>query len=163
MARMARIVVPNIPHHVTQRGNRSQKVFFSHKDKSCYIKLLHEHAQKAELTFWAYCLMDNHVHLVIETTNKITISKVMQAITLSYSVKFRKKYGYSGYVWQGRFRSNVIDGDYYISACLEYIHNNPIRAKMVKRLEDYLWSSFHFYDNGNNHLNKFIEIDKFKS
>jgi len=64
MARMARIVIPNIPHHITQRGNRSQKVFFSGKDKTAYLNLLHKHAQDAGLTFWAYCLMDNHVHLI---------------------------------------------------------------------------------------------------
>jgi len=75
MARMARIVIPNIPHHITQRGNRSQKVFFSGKDKTSYLNLLHKHAQDAGLTFWAYCLMDNHVHLIAVPEKEDSLAK----------------------------------------------------------------------------------------
>ena len=94
----------------------------------------------------------------------MNISKIMQAITLSYSVKFRKKYSYSGYVWQGRFKSNVIDGDRYIVECINYIHHNPIRANMVSDPEDYSWSSWNFYNadhdtSGNNFITGII--DKF--
>jgi hypothetical protein len=78
----------------------------------------------------------------------------MHALTLSYSVKFRKKYRYCGYVWQGRFKSNVIEGDSYIIDCIEYIHNNPVRAGLVDRAEDYFWSSYRSYnDNVDNHNN----------
>ncbi len=106
--------------------------------------------------------MDNHVHLVIETNSIVNISKIMHALTLSYSVKFRKKYSYSGYVWQRRFKSNVIDGDRYILECLNYIHNNPIRAGMVNKAEDYFWSSYQFYNGLENKVKDYIQIDWFK-
>lgn len=82
----------------------------------------------------------------------ITISKIMQPVALSYSFKFRKKYGYTGYVWQGRFKSNVISDNDYILSCIEYIHNNPVRAKIVTMPEEYLWSSYHFYHGQLDHL-----------
>lgn len=86
----------------------------------------------------------------------------MQAIMLSYSVKFRKKYGYTGYVWQGRFKSNVIEGDHYIIACIDYIHSNPLRAKKVEHIEDYPWSSYRLYNGLDSDIKDYILIDRFK-
>lgn len=110
---------------------------------------------------YCFALMDNHAHLIIEARNRTNISKIMHALTLSYSVKFRKKYTYTGYVWQGRFKSNVIDGDNYIVECIEYIHNNPVRAGIVAKAEDYPWSSYHFYNGDNNRFKEYVQIDRF--
>lgn len=85
----------------------------------------------------------------------------MHAVTLSYSVKFRRKYAYTGYVWQGRFKSNVIDDEQYIYECITYIHNNPVRAGIVNNVEDYPWSSYHFYHGLANRIKDYIQIDRF--
>ena len=111
-----------------------------------------------------YCLviMDNHVHLIIKVNSLISISKIMHAVALSYSVKFRKKYGYTGYVWQGRFKSNVIEGERYILGCIDYIHNNPVRAKIVENIEIYPWSSYHFYHSIESKIKDYIHLDRFE-
>jgi len=106
--------------------------------------------------------MDNHVHLIIEVNSRINISKIMHAVNLSYSVKFRKKYGWTGYVWQGRFKSNVIEGERYIVECIDYIHNNPVRAKIVENIESYLWSSYRFYSGLDSDIENYIRLDRFQ-
>jgi len=140
MARLARIVVPNIPHHITQRGNRSQKVFFSDKDKSYYLKLLHEHAKKAGLTFWAYCLMDNHVHLIAIPEQINSLAKGLGDTHKYYTRMINFRENWRGYLWQGRFSSFPLD-EKYLYAAVRYIERNPVRAGIVKRAEDYKFSS----------------------
>jgi REP element-mobilizing transposase RayT len=105
--------------------------------------------------------MDNHAHLLVGTNSRINISKIMQAVTLSYSVRFRKKYLYTGYVWQGRFASNIIESDTYVIKCLEYIHNNPVRAGITNKAEDYPWSSYNLYNERELIHNAYIMADKF--
>jgi REP element-mobilizing transposase RayT len=100
--------------------------------------------------------------MVLKADSIINISKIMQAVTLSYSVKFRKKYAYAGYVWQGRFKSKIIEGERYILECIDYIHNNPVRAKIVDNVEEYPWSSYHFYSGLNSDIDNYIKIEKFK-
>jgi len=137
---MARIVVPNIPHHITQRGNRSQKVFFGDKDKLCYIKLLHEHAQKAGLAFWAYCLMDNHVHLIAIPEQADSLAKGIGDTHKHYTRMINFRENWRGYLWQGRFSSFPLD-EKYLYAAVRYVERNPVRAGIVKRAEDYEFSS----------------------
>ncbi len=131
------------------------------EDKVLFLETLVKFKDRFKFKLYAFCIMDNHVHLVIEAAEKANISKIMQAITLSYSQKFRRKYNYSGYVWQGRFKSNVIEGEKYIIDCIEYAHNNPVRASLVEVPEDYQWSSYHFYHSGENPIKEQIEIDIF--
>jgi REP element-mobilizing transposase RayT len=131
------------------------------EDKESFLSTLAKFKSRFGFKLYGFVIMDNHAHLVIEALNHITISKIMHAVTLSYSVKFRKKYSYTGYVWQGRFNSNVIENDSYILHCLEYIHNNPIRAKMVKRVQNYPWSSYRYY-NGLGSLKDCVKIDRFQ-
>ena len=162
MARQSRVYFNNAVYHVCIRGNNKQYVLKDDEDKVSFLKSLSKFKQRFGFKLYCIVIMDNHPHLVIEATNHITISKIMHAIALSYSVKFRKKYGYSGYVWQGRFRSNVIEGDAYILSCIEYIHNNPVRAKIVDHPEDYLWSSYHFYYSKRDPLKDYVALDRFK-
>jgi putative transposase len=140
MARIARIVVPNIPHHITQRGNRSQKVFFSDRDKSYYIKLLHENAQKAGLTFWAYCLMDNHVHIIAIPKQADSLARGIGDTHKYYTRAINFRENWRGYLWQGRFSSFPLD-EKYLYAAVRYVERNPVRAGIVKRAEDYEFSS----------------------
>ena len=162
MSRTPRIYYQNAVYHVTIRGNNKQAVLRNEEDKNDFLKSLRKYRERFKFKLFGFVIMDNHVHLVIQTNGSINISRVMQAITLSYSQKFRHKYNYVGYVWQGRFRSNVIESESYILECLNYIHHNPLRAKMVEEIGDYIWSSYHFYNFNKNPLAKLIEIDKFK-
>lgn len=140
MARIARIVIPNIPHHITQRGNRSQKVFFSDKDKIAYLNLLHKHAQDAGLVFWAYCLMDNHVHLIAVPEKEDSLAKGIGDTHKYYTRMVNFRESWRGYLWQGRFSSFPLD-EKYLYAAIRYVERNPVRAGIVKRAEDYEFSS----------------------
>lgn len=140
MARIARIVVPNLPHHIVQRGNRSQNVFFSNRDKEYYLKLLHKYAQETGLTFWAYCLMDNHVHLIVVPEREDSLAKGIGKTHKHYTRMINFRESWRGYLWQGRFSSFPLD-EKYLYAAVRYVERNPIRAGLVKRAEDYPYSS----------------------
>jgi len=162
MTRQTRIYFQRAVYHVCIRGNNKQAVLLTDENKIAFLNSLSVFKSRFGFKLYGFVLMDNHAHLVIEAAPLINISKIMQAVTLSYSVKFRKKYVYSGYVWQGRFKSNVIDDNNYILECLNYIHNNPVRARIVTKPEDYPWSSYGFYSQSPEKINGLIEIDMFK-
>lgn len=140
MARIARVVIPGIPHHVTQRGNRSQKVFFSDDDKRYYLELLAKYGREAGLSFWAYCLMDNHVHLIAVPEKKDSLAGGIGKTHKYYTRMVNFREGWRGYLWQGRFSSFPLDEN-YLFAAVRYVERNPIRAGMVERAEDYIFSS----------------------
>jgi REP element-mobilizing transposase RayT len=162
MARAKRILFNRAVYHICIRGNNRQAVLEHDEDKSAFIDTLNKYRVRFGFRLFGFVLMDNHVHLVIETINQVSISKIMQAVMLSYSQKFRNKYDYVGYVWQGRFKSKVIEGEDYILECLNYIHNNPLRANIVTKLKEYKWSSYHKYNENDNPLDEAIEIDLVK-
>ncbi|MDD5730675.1 MAG: transposase [Candidatus Omnitrophica bacterium] len=140
MARKARIVIPGIPHHVIQRGNRTQKVFFNDKDKEYYLDLLQKHCRESGLTIWAYCLMDNHVHLIAVPKEKSSLSKGIGLTHRYYTRMINFREGWRGYLWQGRFISSPLDQK-YLYAAVRYVERNPVRAGLVKKAEDYVYSS----------------------
>ncbi len=160
MTRAKRVYFNKAVYHVTIRGNNRQMVLKEDDDKEDFLKSLSKFKERFKFKLFGFVIMDNHVHMVICIENGISISRIMQSIELSYSCKFRHKYEYTGYVWQGRFHSPVIDSDEYVIACLQYIHNNPVRAEIVKSAGEYKWSSYHFYESGINPLASLIEIDK---
>jgi REP element-mobilizing transposase RayT len=163
MARRKRIYYNNAVYHIAIRGNNRQMILKEEADKIEFLKTLSKFKDRFRFRLFGFVIMDNHVHLVIEANGAINISKIMQAIILSYSQKFRHKYRYTGYVWQGRFKSNLIETDGYILECVTYIHNNPVRAKIVADAGDYPWSSYQFYNQDKSRLSAFIQIDKFNS
>lgn len=140
MARIARIVIPGYPHHVIQRGNRRQNVFFTDRDKQYYLDLLHGYAQESGLSFWAYCLMDNHVHLVAVPIEEESLARGIGEAHRKYTRMVNFREGWRGYLWQGRFSSYPLD-EAYLYAAMRYVENNPVRAGMVKNAQDYPWSS----------------------
>ena len=140
MPRIARIVIPNYPHHIIQRGNRSQNVFFSDQDKKSYIQLLRKHAIESGVDFWAYCLMDNHVHLIAVPRNEDSLARGIGEAHRNYTRLINFREGWKGYLWQGRFISYPLD-EKYLYAAVRYVERNPVRAGLVKRAEDYPWSS----------------------
>ena len=140
MARIARIVIPNYPHHIIQRGNRSQNVFFTAQDKKSYIDLLCKYAIESSVIFWAYCLMDNHVHLIAVPKNEDSLARGIGRAHRHYTRMINFREGWRGYLWQGRFISYPLD-EQYLYAAVRYVERNPVRAGLVKRAEDYPWSS----------------------
>lgn len=140
MARIARVVVPEYPHHVVQRGNRRQQVFFNDRDYEEYLHLLSIHSKKSRLEILAYCLMPNHVHLIVSPATCNSLAKAIGETHRKYTrmINFREKW--RGYLWQGRFSSYVLD-ERYLLVATRYILRNPIKAKIVKNSWDYKWSS----------------------
>ena len=139
MTRIARVVAVGYPHHIIQRGNRRQKVFFNDNNRLLYLKLLKEQGDLYGLEYWAYCLMDNHVHLVA-VPNKVDSFQAFAKTNWRYTKAINEYHGWRGYLWQGRFLSYPMDeGDSLLG--VRYVERNPVRAGMVKRAEDYIWSS----------------------
>ena len=144
MPRLARTVFPNIPHHITQRGNRREDVFFTDKDREVYLKWLGEYCKKWKVDILAYCLMTNHIHLILRPTTKEGLQRALKPLHMRYAQRINKSKGWKGHLWQGRFFSSPLDEAYTWSA-LRYVERNPVRAKMVEKSEDYPWSSASFH------------------
>jgi REP element-mobilizing transposase RayT len=145
MARLKRLYFDGAVYHVYLRGNNREAVLKEGADKISFLQSIDKFRDRLSFKVYAYVLMDNHAHMVIETVRRHTISRVIQSIALSYSRKYRAKHKRCGYVWQGRFKSKVITGERYILECINYIHNNPVRAKIVDSPGDYPWSSYGYY------------------
>ena len=139
MARIARVVAEGVPYHIIQRGNRRQQVFFDNEDRLAYLCLLKEQGQVYGLEYWAYCLMTNHVHLIVVPSHKESFRALAEAHR-RFTRRINFKQGWRGYLWQGRFMSYPLDSR-YLYAAVRYVERNPVRAKMVKRAWEYEWSS----------------------
>lgn len=142
MARLPRLVVPNQPHHVIQRGNDRQLVFRDTSDYAVFLGRLGEAAKQFEVSIHAYVLMPNHLHLLASPSDSTGLARMMQWVGRYYVPYFNRKYGRSGTLWQGRYRTSVIDSEQYFITCSRYIELNPLRAGMVLSPGDYPWSSY---------------------
>jgi putative transposase len=140
MARIARIVVPGIPHHIIQRGNRRQKVFFCDEDRKTYLDYLNIYAKPAGISIWAYCLMDNHVHLIAVPNDEGSLAYGLGEAHRRYTRMINFREGWKGYLWQGRFKSYPL-GDTHLYAAIRYVENNPVKAKITSKAGAYPWSS----------------------
>ena len=147
MARLARIVVPGLPHHVTQRGNRRETVFFGDEDYQAYLDLLEAALAKSNSQVWAWCLMPNHVHLVVVPTDAEGLRRSVADAHRRYSARINTRNRWTGHLWQGRYGSVVMDEDHLIRA-IAYVSLNPVRAGLVKRATDWRWSSVHAHLTG---------------
>ncbi|MDO5693372.1 MAG: transposase [Pseudomonadota bacterium] len=141
MARLPRLTVPGYPHHVIQRGNNRQAVFMDDDDRLLFLSLLKTHAALHKVAVNAYVLMGNHFHLLLTPETPEGIGRTMQAVGRAYVRGFNNRHGRSGTLWEGRFRSTVIEAERYLLACMAYIDLNPVRAGLVARAVDYPWSS----------------------
>jgi putative transposase len=140
MARLARIVVSAVPHHVTQRGNRRQTVFFGDDDYRAYLTFVTEHAREAGVAVWAWCLMPNHVHLMLVPPTPDALRRALSEAHRRYSRMVNFREGWRGYLWQGRFASCPLDEAHTVAAA-RYIELNPVRARLAAQPEDWPWSS----------------------
>ena len=142
MPKFARLVVPDCPHHIIQRGNRRQKVFFNDQDREIYLRLMKRYADRTGITFLAYCLMTNHVHMIAVPKEKTSLAKGIGEAHRQYTTIVNIREDWKGYLWQGRFISFPLDERHFYCA-VRYVERNPVRAGMVDFAEDYRWSSAH--------------------
>ena len=140
MTRIARVVAPKHPHHITQRGNRRCQVFFDDLDRTKYVQLLSKYSTQYGLHIWAYCLMDNHVHFVCVPETMEALGKTFRDTHQAYAMYLNQALGETGHLWQGRFFSCVLDEE-HLWAAVRYVEMNPVRAGVVERAEGYAWSS----------------------
>ncbi|MGR4867735.1 REP-associated tyrosine transposase [Variovorax sp. LARHSF232] len=145
MARLPRLTLPGQPHHVIQRGNNRQPIFADREDREMLLALIGEHAARLQVALHAYVLMDNHFHLLATPSTGDGLPQWMQAVGRRYVRYFNDRHGRSGTLWEGRYRSTLIQTDRYFLACMAYIDLNPVRAGMVADARDYPWSSHGHY------------------
>lgn len=177
MARIARVVIPNLPHHVTQRCVRSMNIFFKDDDYEYYKKVLHEQAQRYDLEIISYCLMTNHVHLIVIPKTKESLSKVIGETHRLYTRKINFEQKVKGHLFQSRFYSTPLDETHLLNA-IKYVELNPVKARIVKFAWDYMYSSvlhrldcvndeilsYHeVFDNIKNYKNFLLEQEEYKN
>lgn len=151
MPRKPRIEFSGAFYHVIVRGNQKQRVFKDAADFQKYLLTLTVYKNRTGCRIYAYVLLSNHVHLLIETAD-IPLSKVMQGVNQTYTMYFNRKYRTVGHLFQGRYKAILCDRDAYLLGLVKYIHQNPLRAKIVDRLDSYPWNSHHAYTGKNNPL-----------
>jgi putative transposase len=141
MPRMARAIAPGFPHHVVQRGNNREEVFFNDEDRAVYLFLLKRYSDLWTTPVICYCLMPNHVHLLAKPSSGWSLQKMMQGLTLCYTQHINRKYRRTGRLWESRFHSCIVQREAYLWAVARYIEQNPVRATLVEYPEDYPYSS----------------------
>lgn len=140
MPRLARTVFAGVPHHITQRGNRREDVFYTDEDYQIYLEWLNHYCQKYQLEILAYCLMNNHVHLVAVPGNADSLQLALKPLHMRYAQRINRMRNWNGHFWQGRYFSAPLD-ERYMWAAIRYVELNPVRACMVGKAEYYRWSS----------------------
>lgn len=141
MPRRARLLLPGVPLHIIQRGNNRQRCFLQDADYLVYLEWLHDHAGETGCRVHAYVLMSNHVHLLISFDDVTAPGALMKALGEQYVRYFNRRYGRSGTLWEGRYRSCLVQDEQYLLTCQRYIELNPVRAGLVSEPGEYRWSS----------------------
>ena len=140
MSRLARVVIPGHPHHVTQRGNGRARTFFGDHDYALYRDLLAEHCRAAGVEVWGWCLMPNHVHLILVPSDADGLRRALARVHRRYAGVIQARRKRSGHFWQGRFGAVAMDEE-HLAAALRYVSLNPVRARLVERAQGWRWSS----------------------
>lgn len=144
MPRHQRILSETGTYHIMMRGNKRKNLFRSDDDKKQFLQILYDKKKETGFTVYAFCLMDNHIHMLIKASEE-SLATTMKRINASYAVYFNQKYQRVGHLFQDRFKSEPIENDQYLMAVVRYIHNNPVKAGIVISLEQYKWSSYNYY------------------
>lgn len=140
MPRAPRLVVPGLPHHVTQRGIRKKTTFFDVADYLAYLALLKKYMVKARVEIWTYCLMPNHIHMIVVPENTSSLAKLFGPVHCRYAARVNAAHEWQGHLWQQRFYSTVMDERHTLAA-MRYVELNPVRAGLCKSPEEWRWSS----------------------
>lgn len=143
MPRQPRLEVTGLPHHIVQRGVDRQAVFYDRDCYLCYLHLLDAYAKQLEVNVHSWCLMTNHVHLLVTPTIPGTLSRLMQQLNRRYVQQINTRFERTGHLWAGRFKASVVGEQRYLLSCMRYIELNPVRAGMVDHPQAYVWSSWH--------------------
>ena len=159
MARQHRLQAPNCFYHITSRGDDRKKIFLNETDYRKFLEYLKKAKEKYSFYLYAYCLMGNHYHLFLEIS-QVNLSKIMQYLNTAYTVYYNTKHKRLGHLFQGRFKSILVEADSYFAELTRYIHLNPVRAGMADSPEQYLWSSYKAYLS--NEPNGLIDREKGK-
>jgi putative transposase len=152
MARLPRLTVPGYPHHIIQRGNNRQAIFAGNSDYETLLAMFEEHARKLRVAVHGYVLMSNHFHLLATPETSDGIPQMMQAVGRRYVRYFNQAQLRTGTLWEGRYKSNLIQAERYLLACMAYMDLNPVRAGLVREPGDYPWSSHLNYVGARNKL-----------
>jgi putative transposase len=140
MGRIARVVLPGVPHYITQRGNRGQQTFFDEEDYAAYLELMAEWCDRCGVAVWAYCLMPNHVHLIAVPGSESGLARAVGEAHRRYTRRVNFRQGWRGYLWQGRFASFPMD-EVWLMRAARYMERNPVRAKLCRVPWRWPWSS----------------------
>jgi putative transposase len=154
MPRLSRLVIPDVPLHITQRGNNRLKCFFENTDFVVYLKLLRTAAIQADCRVHAYVLMSNHVHLLVSPSHEYGPAMLMKALGERYVQYVNRRYSRTGTLWEGRYHSCLVQCERYLMACQRYVELNPVRASAVNEPADYPWSSYRH--NAQGHPDKLV-------
>ncbi len=142
MARRPRLYIHGIPHHIIQRGNNREACFYDQADYKAYLTYLHESAKQNNVSIHAYVLMTNHVHILCTPSEEKGNGKMLQMLGRRYVQYFNHKYGRTGTLWEGRYKSTLVQSEHYLLTVYRYIELNPVRANMVEHASEYPWSSY---------------------
>lgn len=142
MSRGARLTLDNASYHIMARGNQKQLTFIEEADFLKYLELLKHYKKKYKFKLYGYCLMPNHIHLIADIEKGSDLAKIMQGLNQTYTIWFNEKYKKVGHLWQGRYKSMLIQKNKYMLECIEYVEFNPIRANISKSPFEYRWSSW---------------------
>jgi REP element-mobilizing transposase RayT len=146
-------------YHVTARGDNRELTFRDDEDRARYLTLLARYKTQLQFRLYAYALMPNHIHLILEPSSAATVSRVMQCQTIAYTKWFNKRHSRVGHVFQGRFHSRLIEKESYLLVASRYVHRNPVRAKLARAPGDYPWSSYWAYAIPNADPLKLVDCD----
>ena len=158
MPRTARVTIENGCYHIITRGNQKQSVFAEPQDYEEYLHILTKCKKRYKFKLYCFCLMPNHVHLIIEVKEPRKLSKIMKVLNLSYTLYFNSKYKKVGHLWQDRFKSRIVEKDAYLLECINYIETNPVRASLVSHINEYPWNSYIFRVENNNILDNLFSV-----
>jgi putative transposase len=148
MPRQPRLVVPGYPNHIILRGNNKSAIFQDDGDRRFFIRCLKGTKEKTKSKIYAYCFMTNHVHLLVEPSTENGLGNMIQSLGRRYVQYVNRRYKRTGTLWEGRFKSSLVNRDEYVLTCSRYIETNPVRAKMVRYPREYPWSSYAFKAEG---------------
>jgi putative transposase len=148
MARQPRRIADGLVYHALNRGNNRARVFFDETDFQQFLHALAQTKERYPFRLYAYCLMDNHFHLVLQPAAGQSISRILQSLTVAHTWHYHKASASSGHVWQGRFKSPVVSADEHLLTVMRYVESNPLRAGMVRDLALYRWSSYRVHGLG---------------
>ncbi|MEA1937309.1 MAG: transposase [Patescibacteria group bacterium] len=151
-------------YHLYNRGNQKRKIFLNDSDYEFYLKRLRQSRKKYEFTLLSYCLMPNHIHLIVRQDGNVSPSKFISSLHTSYSMMFNKKYNLVGHLFQGRYKQKIIEDDFYMKNLIAYVHLNPVKDNICKFPKEYKWSSYLEYAKDFHGIcdHKFVEEYGFK-